>query len=226
MALAFSDLQDKVLAWLDEGTHATADATTLARVKEAIVEADVLRASERWPFMVQEPPKTFTFPVDGTSTVTLDPTLHIPIYFWNVTKKESLIQHIEENVPSRDLTANGILDEYLITGPQYGKFLLRGQQLKLLWLPTSADTIEYGFYKLPIEMSADTDLPNIPYPYSRVLIFDALLRMMAYNEDIAAAKVQLWSDGQTKWETRLFETYGRPNNDTIAGESIRWIPRP
>lgn len=225
VTLAFSDLQDKVLAWLDEGDHTTANPVTLARIKEALIEADVERAtSQRWPFMVQEPPLTFPLQA-GVVNYTLDASFHIPVYFWNQTRKSPLRQYPEDDVPSRDITSQGLIDDYFVASPQYGAFLLRNQKIKLLWTPVATDTIEYQFYQLPTEMSANTDLPNIPYPYSRVLIYDALLSMVAYNEDIEPAKIQLWQDRQTKWQNNLLAAHDQENNQWTMTPTVQYIPR-
>lgn len=223
MALTFLDLQNKVLGWLNGGTASTADVDQLAQVKEALIEADVERATEqRWPFMVTEPPLTFNL-VPGQRTYTLDATFHIPIYFWNQTQKAPLTQYPEEAVPTRDYQG-GLIDDYFVSNPQYGGFLLRGQTITLLWTPSTADVIEYQFYHLPVEMSADADSPNIPYPQSRVLIYDALLRMSAHEEDLSQAKLDQWEKRQEKWDTSLRETYGQENNQWTVPYRVNYIP--
>lgn len=225
MALTFKDLQNKVLLWLDGGNTTTADTDELARVQEALVEADVLRATkQRWPFMVSEPPLTFPL-VPGQLTYALDATFHVPIYFWNQSRKSPIRQYYEEDVPNRDYSSSGLIDDYFVNSPQYGGILIRGQKIKTLWTPTVADTIEYQFYKLPTEMVADGDLPNIPYPHSRVLIYDALLRMVTYNEDISAAKVEEWKAKQQEHEQALLAAHDQENNQWTMPRQINWIPR-
>ena len=40
----------------------------------------------------------------------------------------------------------------------------------------------YRFYKRPTVLSHDNDIPDIPYPFSRILVFDALLELYTYND--------------------------------------------
>jgi hypothetical protein len=224
MSLSFLDLQNKVLGWLDSGTATTADADELAIVKEALVEADVERTLEhRWPFMVAEPALTFTL-VPGTRTYTLDASFHIPIYFWNTSKKAPLTQFPEEDVPSRDYQG-GLVDDYYTSSPQYGAFLLRGNKITLLWTPVEADVIEYQFYKLATEMVNDADLPNTPYPHSRVLIYDALLRIGAHQEDLSPTKMTLWEKKQEEHAAALLEAHGQENNQWTVPPRVNYVPR-
>jgi hypothetical protein len=223
MALTFVQLKNKVLAWLDDGDSDTAPSERESLVEEALNEADARRSAGRYPFMSVEPALTFTL-VPGQQTYTLDATFNIPIYFWNRSTKSPLVQYNEEEVPTRDSTG-GLIDDYYTSNPMYGHFVLKGQTLKLLWTPTAADVIEYGFYKLPVEMSADADLPNIPYPHSRMLIYDALMTLAAYDEDIATNKVTLWQKNLDQWVDSFEEKYGQENSDQTAARYITYIPR-
>lgn len=225
MSLSFEDLQNKVLGWLDEGTTDDADEGTLALVKEALNDNDSQRASsQRWPFMLIAAPVTFSL-VPGQRNYTLATDVHIPLYFWNTSTKTPLIETGSEDVPSRDYASSGLIDDYLISNPAYGTYTLRGQTLVLNWEPVNADVIQYEYYKLPTEMSADADLPNIPYPHSRVLIWDALLDMANYNEDITPAKIKLWQKKQTEHEDNLLAAHDQTNGQFTAGTYLTYIPR-
>jgi hypothetical protein len=224
MALTYLQLQDKVLGWLDEGTASDADADTLNRVKEALAEADTERFIEhRWPFRIPDADATLTL-VAGQRVYDLDADFHIPLFFWNDSTNSPLIQVNEEHTQTRDY-AGGLLDDYFVSSPQYGAYTIRNQKLVLLWTPSTTDTIRYNFYALPTEMEDDADLPNIPYPHSRVLIYDALLRMAEYNEDISGVKLERWGKQQAKHETALREAHLQENSQWTMQPSVTYTPR-
>lgn len=84
-----------------------------------------------------------------------------------------------------------------------------GRQYRQFWLferPTSVETIEYRFYRKPSYLVNDYDIPDIPAPYSKLLVFDALLLWGAYNTDTSDKTLTLWKEQQTKWE-RLLQSY-------------------
>lgn len=228
MALTRLQLETKVLMWLDEldedGAADNANPITRARVQEALAEANVTRATEqKWPFMVSEEEKTLTL-VSGQRSYTLDATFHIPIFFWNDSTNSPLTEFREDNVSSRDY-AGGVVDSFFSTSPQYGSYVIKGSTLELLWTPSSADTIRYGFYRLPEEMPEDDSYPDIPYPHSRVLIYDALLAVTAYQDDVSATKRDLWMEKQETHATALREAHGQANSVYTAPETITYIPR-
>ena len=227
MALTFVDLQDKVLGWLDAGDHETADADLLTRVKEALAEADVERSTERkWRFMVAAP-TTFTL-TPGTRDYSLSSTFRLPIYFWNQTRNAPMVEMPVDNTSPRDFSGAGLLSDYnVVLGPQESGFILGYQSISLTFTPSSADVVEYQFYKLPVEMSADADLPNVPYPHSRVLIYDALLRLAVFDDDLSPAKRDEWKERQQKYDNSLIEAHAVEfeQSQYSSGRYIHYIPR-
>lgn len=82
-----------------------------------------------------------------------------------------------------------------------------GRQYQQLWLPstpTSAEVINYRFYRKPTYLVNDYDIPDIPAPYSRILVYDALLQWGAYNADTTDKTLNLWKELQLQWEQRLY----------------------
>lgn len=63
---------------------------------------------------------------------------------------------------------------------------------------------EYRFYRKPTVLSHDNDIPDIPYPFSRVLVFDALLELATYNDSAAP---QFWLAQQAIWDKQLRQAY-------------------
>lgn len=226
----FSDLQDKVLGWLDLGTHTSqAGSLILARVKDAISSANIERATQRrWPFMMNTGgPQTFTLNPNQADprTYALPADFSRPVYFWNQQKHSPLLQYGEDFVPSRDYSGTGLIDDYYVSSPQYGGYLLRGGNIVLVWTPLAADTIQFEYLKQPIALTNDTDIPDVPYPYSLILVYDALLEMAIYDEDLDQSKVTIWKDKQTKYENALLTVYGQEEGQHTADRYQDWLPR-
>ena len=77
-------------------------------------------------------------------------------------------------------------------------------QIKLLRDPAQADTIEYATYRKPVKLSDNNDIPDIPDPFSRILIWDTLLALCAYDE---VQPQPVWIQKQREWEQRLQQTF-------------------
>lgn len=82
-------------------------------------------------------------------------------------------------------------------GKQYRKF-------RLLSTPSTKENILYRFYRKPIYLVNNYDVPDIPYPYSQVLVYDALLMFATYNTDMQSeARLLMWQQHQQRWENAL-----------------------
>ncbi|HYE78033.1 MAG TPA: hypothetical protein VEI97_08610 [bacterium] len=77
------------------------------------------------------------------------------------------------------------------------------RQIELLRTPTSADTIEYVFFRQPRKMVSDNDLPDIPSPHAQILVWDALILFSGYNTDLPAQAVQVWHGLQQEMEANM-----------------------
>ncbi len=98
----------------------------------------------------------------------------------------------------KDNAANTILT---LGADDYGKGY---PQIKLLVDPEAADSIEYNCYRKAVKLSDNNDIPDIPDPFSRILIWDALLMLAAYDEVQPQAA---WIQQQNDWELRLQQTF-------------------
>jgi hypothetical protein len=81
-----------------------------------------------------------------------------------------------------------------------------GRQYRLIHLletPTTAETLAYRFYRKPLYLTRDYDIPEIPAPYSQLLVYDALLLMAAYNTDPSEKSIAIWREAQRRWEKAL-----------------------
>lgn len=79
---------------------------------------------------------------------------------------------------------------------QPGEFGRSYPRFELLNDPTTATTVEYRFYRQPRPLVDDNDIPDIPPPFTQLLVWDALISMAAYNTDINGDHISLWARNQ------------------------------
>ena len=132
-----------------------------------------------------------TLTANGTSTVT---TTASASKLLSVTKGGTWVG----TVTLKDSDSNTLLT---LSSTEYGKVY---PQIRLLKDPGQADTIEYRFYRRPRILTADYDIPEIPYPFSRVLVWDALLVLASYEE---AKEPPMWVAQRKQWEKKLADNY-------------------
>lgn len=77
----------------------------------------------------------------------------------------------------------------------------------------------YSFIRNPRTLSNDNDIPEIPYPFSEVLVYDALLEIATYRTDINVTHVKLWMDRRDSIIKQLSEA----QDEVIAGAHPRLV---
>lgn len=102
-------------------------------------------------------------------------------------------------------------------GRSYQKFFLMAQ-------PPAGEVVEYRFYRQPASMTADTDRPDVPFPFEELLVFDALLQFSAYNE-YDGGTVALWHEERDRLLLNLQQAYSDAEAVTAAGDYTTFIPR-
>lgn len=81
------------------------------------------------------------------------------------------------------------------------------QQLFLMESPTAVETIEYRFYRNPIKMTNDYDQSDIPYPFTQLLVWDALIMFAGYNTEISSAAIMSWKEMQSRMEIAMANAF-------------------
>lgn len=77
-------------------------------------------------------------------------------------------------------------------------------QIQLFGDPASAESAHYRFYRKPGNLVHDNDIPDIPYPFSRILVYDALLELATYSDGPAP---QYWIMQQSTLDMQMRQTY-------------------
>jgi hypothetical protein len=98
------------------------------------------------------------------------------------------------------------------------------RQIYFLDSPPSADVVEYDFWRLPNTLVSDYDIPNLPPPYSRILIYDALLDSTGYWNPEAAERTRM-ENIMMEFQHDLDSTYLEGQSNLADGSYIKYIPR-
>lgn len=187
MAWTYLQMQNKVLGWLDD----TADQDRMrAMVQQLLNDANIARSTEYpWTFMRASATLTVT---SGNPVVALPADFyrpwHIPVSGTNEFATEISARSLQELGPTPSSSQWPYSTMYGLQTPFYydtttvtvGETTERRKAIVLLTTPTSSSTMTIKYYKTPTEMTNDADLPNIPWPHSQVLVYDALLALKAY----------------------------------------------
>lgn len=84
-------------------------------------------------------------------------------------------------------------------------------QMFLMNNPTSSEVIEYRFFRQPTVLINDYDSPDIPPPFQRILVWDALIILAAYNTDPSAQNIAIWSKYADKIDQAMIDANDEGN---------------
>jgi hypothetical protein len=114
------------------------------------------------------------------------------------------------------LTSNsGAVTNLVLLPGEYGRSY---QQFTTLFTPTDGDVVEYRFFRLPKELVNDYDLPLIPYPFSKILVWDALLIFATYDNQLTNARA-------AEWRTRVASIEASMQTAFLDAQSVQARPR-
>jgi hypothetical protein len=80
------------------------------------------------------------------------------------------------------------------------------RQLAALTPQAGGDIIEYQFYRQPKQLVYDNDIPDIPYPFDRILTLDALVALAGITRP-SDRELQNWKSEITDLENGLLTHY-------------------
>lgn len=128
------------------------------------------------------------------------------------------ILSIVKPVWTGNLTAtsnSGTVTNVFLIGREYSR---QFRQLTLLYLPTAGETLTYRFYRRPNPDFGenDNDSADIPAPFDRILIYDALLLMGAYDNRLDGGRINLWTGLRDDLDREMREVYS--SGQSIAAE--------
>lgn len=212
--MTFLELQNEVLLYLDELDDVD---VTRSVVKQALNQANRQRALEQdWSWMLKHPPVYQTLEA-GTRSVQLPTDLRRVQRLYNVTR----------NFDYQEVPEPG-LGQYALPSARNTLatlFHVRGENPRELvfFAPPEGDEVEIHYYRNPVTLSGDSDLPDLPAAHHDLLVWDALLRLKAYHNDADAFAA--FRDFQREAHEALLFTYSLGAH-TVGGQPtyIRYIP--
>lgn len=91
--------------------------------------------------------------------------------------------------------------------------------LEFIETPNSARVYTWTAQRAPLTLSADGDIPEVPYPYCQLHVYDALLDLTAYNTELGAKEQRLWTERLTALRNDLENSV----DELIVGSQPRFI---
>lgn len=158
---------------------------------------------------------------NGVVTETLTATGTTPVVSTNNFSK--ILNVTKTGTWTGTLTLTAVTDAatLLLLGPlELGRSYTR---LFFLTIPDGSQTIEYKFYKQPSPLANANDLPDIPPPFSQILVWDTLLMFGGYNSDIGGAAMGVWRDNQQKLETQMSRAFQDAQSLGAGHRSVRYM---
>lgn len=156
-----------------------------------------------------------------TETLTIGVALPSPQSFAVVTniRKNGLAADWEGIVT---VTADAAATILTILAPtEFGVYL---RQIYILDLPIDGRVIEYDFWRQPARLEEDNDIPSIPAPFSRILVYDALLAMTGYSR-ATNAEQNYWAQKQVELQHSLDAAYDEGQSNQADNSYIHLVPR-
>lgn len=95
-----------------------------------------------------------------------------------------------------------------------GEFGRSFPQFYILSIPNTVDTIEYRFYRQPLSLVNDNDIPDIPPPFTQILVYDTLIDIAPYS-DTDARNIEVWQQHRQMLEDQMI----RANDEASSLES-------
>lgn len=171
---------------------------------------------------------------DGVTTESITPTGLTPVAGTTSFTQILGVTKGAEWVGTMTMTSNsGAVTNLKLFPTEYGRSY---QQIQLLYLPTGDETIQYRFYRRPKDLTASNSLTDIPSPFERILVFDALLLMGAYDNRLDGGRRGLWSEMRDELDHQMRQTFMegqslgaegrfiRLRDDDYSGPAMRMLP--
>lgn len=97
------------------------------------------------------------------------------------------------------------------------------QVFHLFSTPTTAEVIEYHFYRQPNQLVEDNDIPDLPDGFEDLLVYDALIDLATYNDgQVTESMLKIWSHRQGMLEEGLINNHKDATALEKEDSYIRW----
>lgn len=208
-ATTYLDLRKQVLRWLDALVDLNTGNVLDELVKQQLNDSQMSRVSEYpWPWLRT----TTTLAVTPSALrYALPGNLQRLLYAYSAVDARHLTKAPDRSWADLALRLDGVNS----SGSVYQPYTVEGQVLRFLEPPRQSETLHLGYYRMPQPLVNDQDIPDLPYPYGRILVWDSLLDLKSYAKDLDA--VSLWVRKQEKAVSDLYANH-------IDGQTLNEFP--
>jgi len=91
--------------------------------------------------------------------------------------------------------------------------------VKFLETPDSARVFTYEVQRQPTVLSLDNDIPETPYPFSEIHVYDTLLDLTTYNTELGPKEQSVWKKRYDELWDALCNTY----DEEIVGAYPKFV---
>lgn len=103
-----------------------------------------------------------------------------------------------------------------LTSSEYGK---QYPTVEFIETPNGARNYIYTAQRTPAKLTNNYDIPDTPYPYSMVHVYDALLDLTGYNVELGSKEQRLWKG---RYDDLMHGLIGSVD-ESIAGSRPRFV---
>jgi hypothetical protein len=172
-----------------------------------------------------DPAKTITIAGENTSGVVVEETVTVGTAS-SQTFAAGRIYSVRKNGEDwvGTVTVTSTPDATVIislAAAEYGKEF---RHFYLLSSPEQAEVIEYSFFRFGARLEEDEDIPSIPTPFSRLLVYESLLDLQGYAR-WTGNEVQRFTELKMETQFALDSTYQEGQSNGASGSYIHFIPR-
>lgn len=155
------------------------------------------------------------FDASGEATETLALTGTAPVtgtVAWTYVTAVTKLGPFSGTLTMTDATQTCLTVPAAMAGRQY-------PTVEFIETPASARTYAYTAQRTPRLLVHDTDIPDTPYPWSEIHVYDALLDQTLYNSELGQKHLTLWMARREA----LMQGLTTAHNEIIAGSRPRFV---
>lgn len=102
-----------------------------------------------------------------------------------------------------------------------GQVAKQFRTIRLIDPPTAGVEIDYQFFRIPLVLTNDNDIPLLPAAHSMLLVWDALVTMSGYLTETNAQTLGIWRQKQQEAELALYQAYA--NESQTLGSRPQYV---
>lgn len=106
----------------------------------------------------------------------------------------------------------------------YDQYVAQYPKLELVETPSVSDTLQYRYYRAPIDLVYDNQLPQIPDAYRDLIEYKALLSLVGFTKATPEER-RFWTDEIERLTLGLKQNYQQGRSLGARARRIRMVPR-